>query len=134
MFRLEHIAYQLEREGYGIRGQDIFIHHMPSDCVRGLAILPPIAGDEIDWELEGWSRTRFQIIVRNPSVVDALTIAEEINALFTIKIARVFPSLGNVPPVNIKRLLPCKNPIVYPRMPSGNLEVSLNFECAYTLT
>jgi hypothetical protein len=77
---LKSIATYLEDQGLGTQGTDLFINYMPPDAATGILLREPMGGSQIDWDLPGFIKTSFQLVVRTQVYQDGV---DQINAVTT---------------------------------------------------
>lgn len=131
MLAVEQIMDRLAVANVGTPGTTLFAHKMPATVTKGVLVLAPLTGSEIDYELPGWRRSRYQIIARAPSVSEAMTLAMAASAALTWLLPRTVPASGMYPSIEVKYFRPLHDPIVYPRSEGNLVEASVNFETAY---
>lgn len=119
------LAEKLESDGLGVMAETIFINMIPVEAPQGILLRNNLRGTEIDYELPGYYKTDFQVIVRAPNYPagDAL-IAEVCNALTLVE-----QQLG---PLYLKFMRPKTKPVVFPLSAGNLLEFSVEFSVAYT--
>lgn len=123
----EHIAPILQAAGVGTLGKDLFCHRLPASIARGVMVTGDLAGTDIDHELPGWRQGRLQVIVRDPNHLQGLTKTRQVMAALSLG-QRLLPAAGGAPAVQLRRLRPMHDPIVYPRSEGDEIEFSVNFE------
>lgn len=118
------IAQTLEEAGVGVMAETIFINMIPIDCQEGVLLRNKLSGTYIDYELPGYYKTRFQVIVRTKSV----PVGEE-------RMAQVFDALtlceAQVTDMYIRYLRPVTMPITFPLSKGNLLEISADFEIVF---
>lgn len=119
------LAEKLEADGLGVMAETIFINMIPVEAPQGILLRNNLRGTEIDYELPGYHKTDFQVIVRAPNYPagDAL-IVEVCNALTLVE-----QQLG---PLYLKFMRPKTKPVVFPLSAGNLLEFSVEFSVAYT--
>ncbi|MCL2874774.1 MAG: minor capsid protein [Betaproteobacteria bacterium] len=119
------LAERLEKEGVGIMAETIFINMIPADAPEGVLLRNKLRGTDIDYELPGYYRTAFQVIVR----ATTYTAGEAL-------IQRVFDALAvtesQIGPMYFKFMRPKTKPVVYPLSKGSLLEFSADFAVAFT--
>ena len=129
--RLDIIAGLIQTAGLGVMGQNIFIHRMGAEVVEGILLKLPIDGITTDFDLPGYYKTTFQVIVRARLQADGDTLAKALTELLTIYSTDYNdPTSGNFA-LQIKQMFPAKLPIVYPRSDGQGIEWSLNLYACY---
>lgn len=131
MLSVEHIANVLAAANVGEIGKTLFAHRMPAEVTKGVLVLAPLAGDEIDHELPGWRRGRFQIIARARTPLEATMLALQATLALTWHKTRILPEAPPFPAVEVRYLRPMHDPAVYPKSEGNLVEASVNFETAH---
>lgn len=123
--KLEAVADILHGEGVAIKGQDLYIFHMPEGKQNGVLLIDdPDTPTECDEYIPKLKKSNFRAVVRGPSYEEAMTLAYLVrNAL----------DLHNQTVNGLKflRLKPTYDPIAYPIGESDVVEVSVNLWAAY---
>jgi hypothetical protein len=117
-------ADRLEQAGLGTSGVDLFVGTMPSDVARGIMLIDPLTGHEIDDGMAGFFNTQFQAIVRDPVLERAYETGLAISQALT---------LNNVEGdgITISWLRPMTLPVNYPRGDAGDIETSVRFRIGF---
>lgn len=123
----EAVASHLQAQGVGVIGQDIFAGFMPERVKQGILILTPLQGIPIDFELPGYRRGSFQVVVRDTERQRCLTKANEVSNALNMDETTIDTVLFRY--VRAKH-----DPVVYPMSKGNLLEGSVNFETVYILT
>ena len=131
--RLDLLAALIEQQGLGTRGVDIFIHRMDAEISKGILLKLPIAGIDTDYDLPGYYKTDFQVIIRAQRQEDGDDLAKQLNKLLTMY-GRDFTNTDASFAMQVKQMYPAKLPIVYPRSDGHGIEWSLNIHAAYVMT
>lgn len=124
--KLDALAQILIDEGIATAGVDLFIHKMPSNIKVGVLLLNKLSGTPIDFELPGYRRTGFQVIVRHTDYAQGIMLANNVSTALTFK--GVESTLGDM---LIKHILPKHEPVVFPVSEGDFLEISVNFDAVY---
>ena len=120
---LEGIADALSDAGLGVKGQTLFVDHMPAQCEKGLLVTSqvPIA---IDPYIKSLRRGSFQVIVRDNSGADARAVADSV--------IDAMPGEGAViADMKFLTLMPQSEPLLFPRSSGDLVEASVNFLFTY---
>lgn len=123
--RLEPLAQILADAGVGVIGATIFVYHMPENVTDGVLLRQPLQGTEIDYELPGYVKTDFQLIVRSSTYADGFDLVERATQALT------FEHVTTLADRQINYQRPRTEPIVYPRSDANVIEMSVNFECSF---
>ena len=121
---LKPIAEYLESQGLGTGGRDLFVNYMPEDVQQGILLMNKLSGTPIDWELPGYRRSGFQLIVRHTDDEAGLLMAEQLSDALTLTNTTLTGML-------VKVIRPKHEPVVYPVSKGDYLEISVNFEAIY---
>ncbi|MGS1116737.1 minor capsid protein [Castellaniella sp. UC4442_H9] len=108
----------------------ILINAMPAEVVSGALIMEGYAGAEIDPEITGMRRARFQIAVRDnrSKYTEARALADQIIDALTTRGERRVPD-----GILIKSCRALTEPIPYPISDGNNIKFSLNFFIIYVV-
>ncbi|MDY7537613.1 minor capsid protein [Undibacterium sp. 5I1] len=81
---LRPLANILAANNLGVLGTSMFFNMLPAEAEEAILLRNPLSGTKIDYELKGYFKTEFQLIVRSHSyangevlikkVIDALTL------------------------------------------------------------
>lgn len=126
MKHLFYIAGLIEAAGLGEAGVDLYVGTTPADVVKGLMLVDPLTGHELDEGMRGFVSGEFQMIVRDPDPEDGWARA--------LAISRAI-SLNNVgdQTVAITWIRPVTLPITYPRGDADTVETSVRFRIGFKL-
>jgi hypothetical protein len=118
------LADLLESSGHGNQGDTVFLNMMPAQAETAILLRSPLTGTPIDYELPGYYRTEFQLIVRGRDYVAAEVRIAAVVATLTLKNAAVGPLYFNY-------CRPKTEPVSFP-LSDGNLfEFSTNFDVSF---
>lgn len=128
-------ASLLQDEGIGVMGgptntatPPIYINMMPAEAETAILLRSPLSGTKINYELVGYYKTEFQIIVRGhghsyveiealmAQVIDTLTVSTE----------------SLVDTMRIKYCRPRTEPVVFPLSNGNLLEFNVMFDIAFS--
>ncbi len=65
--KLMPLANVLETAGLGVKGDTLFLDMLPATAEHGILLRNPLNGTKINYELPGFFKTEFQVIVRTPA-------------------------------------------------------------------
>lgn len=119
------LADRLEAAGLGTKGVDLFLNAMPSDATSAIMMRPPLRGTEIDYELPGFYKPEFQLIVRSPSYEAGLAFTNQVVAALTILQRE---TVGNL---HFNYCRPRTEPVAFPLSDGNLLEFNVNFDACY---
>lgn len=111
--KLIDMALHLQTLGVGTAGKTIFVNTLPADAKKAVLLRNSLDGTVIDYELRGYVKTSFQVIVRSANYADGeLLIAKAVNALHV--------SNTQIGDVMFNFIRPSTEPISFP-ISEGNL-------------
>jgi len=120
------IAEYIESDGLGVMAQTIFINQIPVECPNGILLRNSLQGTTIDYELPGYYKTHFQLIIRSndfnvgstliASVCDRLTLSEK--------------KIGEM---NFKYMRPRSMPAVFPISKGSLVEFATHIDVVFTV-
>ena len=123
----DQIAGYIEENVSSLKtGTTIFINQMPADIEFGVLLKDGYLGTEIDEDIPGLRRGKFQIIVRGKNRVQCL---DTINAISEIMSMDEYDFDG----VIMKSLRPTHEPIPYMVSIGNNYEYSVNLSAIYVI-
>ena len=124
--KMDSLAQKISDDGLATPGVNLFIHKMPSKVESGILLLNKLSGTPIDFELPGYRRTGFQVIVRHTDYTAGIELMENVVSSLTIKGGETL--LGDM---HVKHILPKHEPVVFPVSEGDFLEISVNFDAVY---
>ncbi len=127
--KLEPLAEWLECQGFGKRGKDIFVHHMPERASKGVLMTVPLVGQRTYPDLPDLRRSRFQVIVRGYDYQEGLEKA------WALQEALTWDDRAEVlnDEIQIVHMFPRHDPIPFPYSKGDLLEIAVTFDAAYFL-
>lgn len=123
---LEILAHKLQTDGVGKKGVDIFIQHMPQSAETGILLRMPYIGAPIDYELPGYRRERFNLIVRSKKYQTAEALVRKAMTSLTV-------SETQLTGMDIRFMRPERLPISYPLSEADMTEFLVIFEAVYVI-
>lgn len=120
------LANRLQDAGLGVKGTNLFIGMLPAAAERATLLRNPLQGTPIDYELPGFYKTQFQLIVRVPAgfYVDGETLIGQVIASLTLTEQQVEDHFFNY-------CRPRTEPVVYPLSNGNMLEFATMFDCCF---
>lgn len=118
------IANKLEVEGLGAQGTSLFINFMPMECKQGILLRSPLSGTPVDFEMPGYYKTRFQVIVRGHDYAAAMELMENVMrtlCLFEQDLDDTF----------VKHMRPATLPVTFPVSVGNFYEINCHFDVCY---
>lgn len=123
---LAPIANYLELNNLGVQGTDLFINTMPAECKQGALLRSPLNGTPINWEIPGYVKTEFSVIVRSHKYELGQTLMASITQALTL----FDHQLGGM---FVKFIRPHHYPVSF-RVSEGNfVETFVKFDAVYCL-
>jgi hypothetical protein len=121
------LAKRLEQKGVGKLGETIFANNVPSHVLLAVGIYSKLTGATIDYELPGYRKTGFQVVVRCQDYEVGEELMHKAVQALTILMTE------NLPGHEVKYMRPRHELVSFP-VSSGNLtEFSVNFDVAYVI-
>lgn len=118
------IAERLQEFGLGTMAESIFINMIPVECTQGILLRNPLQGTQIDYELPGYFKTRFQLIVRHATYAGGEELINQaLDALTANEI--------QIGPMYVKFVRPTTKPVVFPLSKGNLLEFATYFEIVF---
>lgn len=124
--KLDTVASILTTSGLGRLGKEIFKNHMPAEFTEGILLRDGFSGTDINWELPGFYKTDFQLIVRSKSYQNGLEMIE--NAVRALTLGEV-----TVLDTQFRYMRPKRLPFSYPIAPSNHMEFVVPIDCCFTI-
>jgi len=127
------LATLLSDAGLGTLGQtanssavSIYINMMPAEAELAILLRTPLSGTRIDYELPGYYRTEFQVIVRGRSYAAASDLMARVLESLTFLVETQLDSIA------IKHCRPRTEPVPFPLSKGNLLEFNVMFDIAFT--
>ena len=123
------LANLLEDGGVGTKGTTIFLDMMPAEADSAILLRTPLRGSKIDYELPGYFKTEYQLIIRTPSSLydDAMSLTDQVIATLTLTNAQVENHYYTYS-------RPRTEAIVFPLSKGNLLEFNVMFDCCFVKT
>jgi len=118
------LADLLEGESVGVRGESIFLNMMPAEAESAILLRNPLSGARINYEMPGYFRTEFQLIVRGHSYAETETLMNRVIAILTLNETQVEDAY-------FKFSRPKTEPVAYPLSKGNLIEFNAMFEVTY---
>lgn len=115
------LATHLQTKKVGTMGKTIFINMLPIDVSLGVLLRNDLNGTDIDYELPGYSKARFQAIVRAPGYPQGEALMEKLTAALTLNNTTIGQYRFNY-------MRPRTEPVVFPLSEGNLLEFSVYFD------
>lgn len=119
------VAQLLETSGVGVQSKTIFINMIPESASRGILLRNKLQGTVINYELPGYYKTKFQLIVRSNSYSDGEALMNQAVAALTV-------SETQVGPMYMRFMRPYTQAVVFPLSKGNLLEFALDFDVAFS--
>ncbi|HEO0817036.1 minor capsid protein [Acinetobacter baumannii] len=118
------LATELQTKKIGTMGKTVFINMLPIDVPLGVLLRNSLSGTEIDYELPGYFRTEFQVIVRAGSYPAGEALMDKVFNTLTLNDRQ----LGNM---HFNYIRPRTEPVVFPLSDGNLLEFSAYFDVSF---
>ncbi len=119
------LADMLEGAAVGVKGQTVFLHMMPEDAEKAVLLRSPLSGTKINYEIKGYYRTDFQVIVRSHSYAEADALMKAVIATLTMSEKSVNNELY------FQFCRPLTEPVAFPLSKGNLLEFNVSFDCCF---
>jgi len=126
---LTTIAEYAESNGAGTIGRDIFAYNMPETANLAVLLRQPLVGTAIDYELPGYRKTKFQVVLRcKPAeIMQGKAAIDDFVEKITLHQETTLTGY------KVKYMRPRHDPVMYPISEGGNMEFSVNFDVVYVI-
>lgn len=118
------IANKLQAMNLGEKGKTLFINFMPMECKDGILLRSPLNGTTIDFELPGYYKTTFNVIVRGH---DYAIAAAKMQSVMTALCFFETPLEG----VHYKYVRPKSLPVTFPVSEGNFYEIQVSFDANF---
>jgi hypothetical protein len=120
------LANLLQDRGLGTQGTDLFVHMMPAEAEKAVLLRTPLTGTAINYELPGFFKTEFQLIVRVPaaSFDTGEELTRDIMSALTMMETQVENHFFNY-------CRPRTEPTPFPLSKGNLIEFNLMFDCCF---
>jgi hypothetical protein len=123
--KLEAVADIVHNLGIAIKGDTLYIHHMPEGKQVGVLLLDDSdTPTEIDEYIPKLRKSNFRAVIRGVGYQDAIALANQVRDALNLHNQTVNGLL-------FLRLRPTYDPVAYPIPDSDVVEVSVNLWAAY---
>lgn len=123
---LDQLIAKLEDEDVGKPGVNLFKNSMPHAVTLGIALMGKLQGDMINYELPGYRKTGFQLIVRAKSFSAGEELVQQAVASLTFEQLEI----GNI---KFNYVRPRHDPVSFPTSDGNNTEFSVNFDVCFVI-
>lgn len=123
---LLNVAQRLEDAGVGIKGKSVFINMIPAESARGVLLRNDLRGTLVDYELPGYYKGSFRLIVRTDAYDDGNDLIAQAISAITIKQET---QLGSQRFLYIR---PRTLPVVFPLSKGSLLEFAVDMDVRFT--
>lgn len=124
---VETLAATLQEKGLGQIGVDIFANNMPAIVNLAIGLFGKLTGDTIDYELKGFRKTTFQLVVRCQLPTEGKNLIKQAADAIT------FEKAIELPGFHINYIRPRHDPVSYPISDGNKTEFSVNFDACYVI-
>lgn len=120
------LADRLEAAGLGSKATTIFINQMPIECKSGILLREQLTGTKVNYELPGYYRTKFQLVIRANGYDAGDLHAKNVVTALTVQNQQI----GEMHFIYMR---PITMPVVYPISKGNLLEIAVEFDVAFTV-
>jgi len=125
--KFEPIAAYLESRISTLKqGRNLFIDQMPLDIDLGMLLKETPTGTEMNWEIIGRRRGKFQMVVRCKNYLAGSTLINQAMNLLILDETL----LGKI---HVRYMRPLNEPVSYMLSVGNNYEFSVNFSAIYDI-
>lgn len=123
---LNQLMIKLEDEDIAKQNVNLFKNSMPQTITLGVALMGRLQGDEIDYELPGYRKTNFQLVVRARNY----NAGEELinNAVASLTFQQL-----QIENVKFNYVRPRHDVVSFPTSDGNNTEFSVNFDACFVI-
>lgn len=118
------LADLLESAKHGVKGETIFLNMMPAQAENAILLRSPLTGTPIDYELPGYYRAEFQLIVRGRDYAQAEALIKQSVTTLTLVDAPAGPFYFNY-------CRPRTEPVSFPLSDGNLVEFAVNFDASF---
>lgn len=119
------IANLLESQGVGVKGKSIFIYMIPSDAQPAILLRNPLTGTPYDYELPGFFRAKFRVVVRCVDYATGKAMMDEAVAAMTVQNTQLDSMF-------VQYMRPIAMPVVFPLSDGNLMEFSVDMDVVFT--
>lgn len=120
------IAEYIEINELGVMAKTIFINQIPVERPNGILLRNTLQGTTIDYELPGYYKTHFQLIVRSNDYKTGQALIDNVLKLLTV-------SEKTIGEMTFKYMRPKSLPAVFPISKGSLVELSTNVDVVFTV-
>lgn len=114
-----------------VPGVSLFRNDMPGECTEGVMIKAPLTGIDIDPHIEGWHKTRLQVITRHTDPVAGDLLANKVCKVLLVEKTESYEASEERGRAHITLFYPEGLPIRFPRLEGNAIEWSQHFHAAF---
>jgi len=120
------LVNHLEALGLGAKGDTLFVNMLPAEARQAILVRSPLSGTPINYELPGYCRATFSVIVRTPaSEYEAgMALMQAVTEALSVDNLQVETQYFNF-------VRPRTQPVVFPLSKGNLLEISAQFDANY---
>ena len=123
---LSPLMNRLVTLGLGVKGDDLFLNMLPADATQGVLLRGSLSGTPINYEMPGYFKTTFTLIVRVPAAdyEAGLVLMKNVTNALTIENLQVENQFFNF-------VRPRTQPVTFPLSNGTALEISTRFDANF---
>jgi len=120
------LVNRLETLKLGVKGKSLFVNMLPAEARQAVLVRSPLNGTPINYELPGYYRAGFTVIVRTPAAEyeKGLALMKKVTTALTVDNLQVEEQFFNY-------VRPRTQPVVFPLSAGNLLEISAQFDANY---
>lgn len=120
------LVNRLETLKIGVKGDTLFVNMLPAEARKAILVRSPLSGTPINYELPGYYKATFSVIVRTPA-------AEYESGVALMKAVTDALSIDNLQVENqfFNFVRPRTQPVTFPLSKGNLLEISAQFDANF---
>jgi hypothetical protein len=120
------LVNRLEALKLGAKGETLFVNMLPAEARQAVLVRSPLNGTPINYELPGYYRANFTVIVRTPAAEyeKGLALMKKVTAALSVENLQVEDQFFNY-------VRPLTQPVVFPLSKGNLMEISAQFDANY---
>lgn len=127
MTLVQLMADALHDKGVAIKSKTVFTNNIPATVGLAVGLFGKLTGDTIDYELKGFRKTTFQLVVRCQLLTDGEVLIRQAVEAITFEKRTDFPGF------QINYIRPKHDPVNYPISDGNKTEFSVNFDACFVI-
>lgn len=124
---LTGLADRLHGSSIAVKSKTLFLEMMPAEAELAVLLRSPITGTKIDYELPGYFRTEFQVIVRTVGYPDGEALMKRVVTKLTMDNTVVGTQ-------SFQYCRPRFLPVAFPLSRGNLVEHTVTFDCCFVVS